>query len=303
MVLNQKNKNKKMAKLSDVHFALNGGDKGQHSPEQQGIVDIASAQTKYVDTGYVIFKLKNPRKGGVYIDGTDDMWNPDTKMVERARLLTGVASIWIKDQEKIPESYVKQNKRSLEFNGKIIRLAKTDHTGLLFARLCNSNMANENRTRVPRYEFFEYDPIKQAEAALKKESLGLDMAMMVKEMDEKDVRKFASYLRILFNDELGLARPIEAIRKDLMIYANRTPEEFQKLIDDKSVSIQYQVKSAILSSKIELGKTPGGAHWGSGGFIAKIPSSAKPLEYLTELAMTNSEEGKEFLEKLNKISS
>jgi hypothetical protein len=40
---------------------------------------------------------------------------------------------------------------------------------------------------------------------------------------------------------------------------------------------------------------------GNGGFIGKIPQHRKPLEYLTELAMTNSQEGKQFKEQLESI--
>jgi len=39
--------------------------------------------------------------------------------------------------------------------------------------------------------------------------------------------------------------------------------------------------------------------WAGGkGFIAKIPVGRKPYEYLTELAMTNSDEGRAFKEGL-----
>jgi len=51
-----------------------------------------------------IFKLlDNSKQGGVRISNVDDVMNPLTGRVERIRLLSGVDSIWQRDQKDLPK--------------------------------------------------------------------------------------------------------------------------------------------------------------------------------------------------------
>jgi hypothetical protein len=87
-----------------------------------------------------------------------------------------------------------------------------------------------------------------------------------------------------------------------MIKADTQPDIFERLVDSKEVEISWLVRRAIIEAKIDLTAQQGTALWASGkGFIAKIPSNKKPYEYLTELAMTNSNEGRQFKEQLETI--
>ena len=68
------------------------------------------------------------------------------------------------------------------------------------------------------------------------------------------------------------------------------------------MEVQYLVRKGIGEAKIDLGGVSGNVTWANGkGYIAKIPANRKPLEYLTELAMTNSDEGRLFKEQLEQI--
>ena len=252
---------------------------------------------------YVIFKLKANQKKGVYIDGQDDVINPKTGKTERIRLLTGVSTIWLSEQKEIDKEYVRNNRRSLEFRGRICRISKLDTAGIEFARICNSNMDVKNRVRAPRFEFFEYDPAKQAEESLRREMLELDMAIKAKEMDDETIKKYATFINIQLVNELGQVKPTNALRQEVMLYAKKNPKVFQSMIGNSAeIEIHWLVKSAILNNFIDISKTPGSAYWGTGGFIGKIPSTLNPVKYLTELAMTNSDEGKGFLNKLKSIT-
>jgi hypothetical protein len=121
-------------------------------------------------------------------------------------------------------------------------------------------------------------------------------------MEVGKMRKLASFLGVIFYDDLGQPKTDEGIRTELMIKADNDPVGFSKYLDSKEVDIAYMVKRAILDAKIDLTGQSGNAIWANGkGFIAKIPSTRKPYEYLTELAMTNSDEGKAFLEQLQTV--
>jgi hypothetical protein len=62
------------------------------------------------------------------------------------------------------------------------------------------------------------------------------------------------------------------------------------------------LKRAIIDEKLDLTSPANNSIWADGkGFIGKIPQGRKHFEYLTELAMTNSQEGKLFLEQLQQV--
>lgn len=296
----------KATSLSDINFAFTGEQNTEvfNTNVQDNISRIASEEAAPTESEYVVFKLVNTKKaGGTYIPNIDDVINPETKKVERIRLLSGVDSIWLKDQKDVTQDYVRQNSRSLDFprGAKCMRIPTWDKTALEFARICRHNIGSPNRKSGSKFEFFEYNPAKQAEEALKQEELEIEMAIEVKGMSDFDVKKYASFLGLRFNDEIGELKPPALIRKDLMMYAKRNPILFQKLIGErkKEVDVNYLVKKAIIEAKIDIGSTAGKAFWSNGGgLIGIIPASRKPAEYLTELACTNNEEGRQFLQQL-----
>jgi hypothetical protein len=287
-----------MASIADVESAM--GISRQES--ENVVVDIHNSYGS-VGNEFVIFKLKGNQKKGVYIDGTDDVINPKTGKSERIRLLTGISSIWMSDQKDVDKDYIRNNRRSLEFKARICRINKMDTAALEFARMCNSNLEVKNRLRAPRFEFFEYDPAKQAEESLKKEMLELEMAIKAKDMDSDTLKKYASFIGVHLVNELAQVKPESALRQEVMLYAKKNPTVFQAMVDNvQEIEIHWQIKSAIISNQIDIAKQPGSAYWGSGGFITKMASKMDPVKQLTELAMTNTTEGREFLSKLKSIS-
>lgn len=286
-----------MASIKDVEHAMNSG------PSTNSTVEFTGEDFSSVGTEYVIFKLKGNQKKGVYIDGTDDVINPKTGRTERIRLLTGVSTIWFSEQKDVDKDYVRNNRRSLEFRGRICRINRMDTAALEFARICNSNMEVKNRIKSPRFEFFEYDPVKQAEESLRREMLELEMAIKAKEMSTETIKKFASFIGLQIVNELGQTKPDQALKQEVMLYAKKNPVVFQKMTESmQEVEVHWQVKSAILANQIDVSKTPGSAFWGTGGFITKLPTATNAVKHLTDLAMTNTDEGRNFLNKLKSLS-
>lgn len=293
-----------MAKLADVQMSQGG--LSESASIQQEISNIAVKDAKAPESQYVIYKLVNTnRKGRVYVDGIDDdILNPKTGKRERIWLLSGSSSIWSTDlvEQLKDKDWVRNNRRSIIFEGGIVRVPKWDERQLEFIKNCRHLIDNPSRRTGSKFEFFEYNPKKQQEAALKKEMLELDMAMAVKDMDITKVKKLASFFGVIFYDELGEPKSDEGIRRELMLVAKRNPENFQKHLESKEVEIAYLVKKAIIDNKIDLGGNNGNAIWAkNNGLIGKIPLSRKPHEYLVELAMTNSEEGRTFLDQLQNL--
>lgn len=293
-----------MAKLSDVQFSLQGEPK-----ETQSSLDIPVSfepQNNVVEQQFIIFKLANTkRKGRVYVDGIDDaVMNDKTKKRERIWLLNSADSIWQSDLLDLikDKDFMRRNRRSLLFENGICRIPVWDDRAVEFARACRHNIGSKDRRTGSKYEFFEYDPIKQQQEALNKEYFEIEMVLKAKDMPAEKMKRLASFLNISFNDDLGQYKGDDGIRRELIIRAKRDPKTFEKYIDSKEVDIAFLVKKAILDAKIDLTSQNGNAVWAGGkGFIAKIPASRRPLEYLTELAMTNNGDGLAFKQQLETL--
>jgi hypothetical protein len=269
------------------------------------ISDIAVKNSAATGDKYFIFKLVDTsRKGRVYIDGIDDdILNPITGRRERVWLLSGSSSIWSTDlvEQLKDKNWVANNRRSLQFEGGILRIPSWDERALEFINVCRHFIDNPSRRSGSKHEFFEYNPAKQQQAALEKELLEMDMAIEASKMDDTKVRKLASFFGIIFYDELGQPKTPDGLRRELMLFAKRDPKRFKANLDSKEVEIAFLVRKAIVDSKIDIGGFGGNITWANGGAIAKIPQSRKPQEFLTELAMTKSDDGIAFLEQLQRI--
>lgn len=267
--------------VAELPINFYGGEAPETMPEQQ----------------YVIFRLAKKKRGRTYIDGIcDSVLNPKTQRRERVWLLNGADSIW---QSEILEllkdkDYVKRNRRSLVFEDSICRIPVHDDRALEFARV-NTKNVGKIRTGAGKFDYYEYNAAAEQEDRLKAQMLKIDMVIKAKEMPSEKMKKLASFMGIVFYDELGQPKGEDGIRSELMIRADNNPTLFAKYIDSKEVDVAFMVKKAILEAKIDLTAQGGNAIWSGGkGFIAKIPQARKPLEYLTELAMTNSDEGRAF---------
>lgn len=307
-----------MAKRS--HIDLSMADNVQSSEQlmaeqmetQLAMIDAANAtpkdpefETEHEDQGNVIFKLAaTNRKGKVNVDGIDDVINPTTGKLERIRLITGSPSIWLKDQKDLTEDYVKQNRRSLTFVNRFLFIPKWDTQAVEFARICRSFIESPTfKKKGSKHAFFEWNPARQAEEAARKNKLKMEAMKMALSIDVEKMRKHALYLGVQFVDEVGVPKNDESLRNDYFAKAEADPKKFMESLDSKVVNISFVVKKAIRDNKIDLGRSNGMAYWAqNGGFICQIPMSRTATEYLVELAMTNSVEGRQFLDQLQTVS-
>lgn len=210
-------------------------------------------------------------------------------------------SIWqselielLKDKE-----YVKRNRRSLLFDDGILRVKKDDERALEFARATKHNV-KDKKSGSGKFDFYEYDAGAEQKERLKKELKEVDMIIKAKEMKVDAMKKLAAFFGVRFTDEIGMPIGDDGIRTELILKAKHDPYTFEKYLDSDEVNVSYLVKRAILDAKVDIDNNS--ARWADGkGFIAKIPADRKHYEYLTELAMTNSEEGKKFKEQLQTI--
>lgn len=256
----------------------------------------------------VLFKLVRKRNGRVYLDNCcDNIPNPkNNNNPERIWLLNGARSIWDSDLEYILKDKSRYDRArrgmDIKFTDSVCMVQSTDTLRLEFMRANVNNVGKKTQGRGGKYDFYEYDPAQEQKERHAKQLMKIGIITQMSNMPADKVRKLASFLGISFVDELGQAVSDDGIRTELMIRADNDPATVQKHIDSKEVEVAYLVKRAIIDAKIDLGGQNGNAIWANGkGFIAKIPSTRKPYEYLTELAMTNSDEGRGFKEQLEQM--
>jgi hypothetical protein len=255
-----------------------------------------------------VFKLVKWGKN-VYIEGICyDVPNPKKENeLDNIWLIRGTNTIWeselkdvIKDIDK-PGSRVNKNRMSLHFQDGICRIPNHEKTQLEFARR-NSKNVGRNRVGAGKWDYYEYKPEEEQKWRMEKQMSKIKLIQEVSLMPEENMKKLAAWFNIRAIDDYGLNKSTDGIRDELLVIADSRPDEVKKFINSKEVEIAYRIRQAIGEAKIDLQSQHGNAVWAQGGgFIAKIPSNRKAHEYLTELAMTNSEEGRNFKEQLEKI--
>jgi len=289
------------ATLSHIHETMRSPNPEENYKEQQeiGYSQIALSNSAQTKDEWVVFKLVNTKKKGrVYIDHINDTIHPETGKVERMRLLSGVDSIWLKDQKNVTEDYAKNNRRSLIFEGKICRIPKYDEAAINFARLSSHCIDNPKRKSGSKQEFFEWNPSKQAEEQKKKQMLKLEAIRKAFEVDENFMKKHALYLGVSPIDEVGFAKSLEAMRNEYAMKADLNPQQFLESFQSPLVEISFLIKKALSQAKIDVGRERNKAYWGTGKFICTILQHQTPLDALIELAASNTAEGREFLTEL-----
>lgn len=288
--------------LADANFSQQGEIKVQRQNDEaaQAMQESTSSNTA---TTFKIFKLSDTKKNGKYhMEGIDDVWNEKKGRMERIRLLRGYPSIWVEDQKGLEKSFVEQNRRSLIFDRRVLRIADYDVEALEFLNLCNANLDNPNKKGTRKITFFQWNPQRTAELERAKRVAKVEAIKYASLASEDEMRKHCNFLGITFTDELGMPKSMDALRNDYELYAEAQPNKFMQSAGSKEVEIAFIVKKALIDNKIDTTTKRGSAYWSNnGGFICKIPADKKPQNYLVEFAMFPQDEGKAFLEQLRKL--
>lgn len=266
-------------------------------------------ETKVPTVYNVMFKLVKKKKGRLYLDNcADNVPNPKRNNIpERIWLLNGATSIWDSELEHIMKDknrYERGRKgRDIIFVDSVCRIKSTDTLALEFMR-ANPRNVGKRRVGAGKFDFYEYSPADEQKERHAKQLIKIEMIMKVKEMPIEKAKQLASFLGIPFVDEIGFPKSDEGIRTELMVLTDNDPARVQQHIDSAEVAIAWLVRKAILDSKIDLGGESRNVTWAAGkGFVCKLPLGRKAHEYLTELAMTNSPEGRQFKEQLQSIAT
>ena len=292
------------AKLRDVQDAMNGG--GQASQIEIGsTISLNADHAPAEKPQYIVFKLVDKKANKLNLDGIKhDVVNPKNGEYDTIRLIRGAKSIWTSELTEIlkDKDYISKNRISPKFDGGVCRVPLRDVKTLEFLRVHPSNVGDV-RNGSGKYDFYEYNPEMEQKKKHEQRMGRINLIQTIAEMPEDKMLKVALFLGVKpTDDEIGLPRTPSGMRTELLILADTKTDIVAKYINSAEVEISYMVRKAIMEAKIDLGGQSGNIIWsGGGGHIARVPTNRKPLEYLTELAMTNSSEGRQFKEQLESI--
>lgn len=295
--------------LKHVKMAMEGDNNPREAVQQEVFSHTPSGAG--IEGGYtgertfVIFKLVNKKQRRLNIDGIcHEVINPKTERPETIRLIRGASSIWTSELKELlaDKEYINRNRESLKFSDGICRVGVHEIIKLEFARKNKHNVGRQRRGS-GKYDYYEYDAAEEAQIRYEKEMNKVNAIIEVNGLPEEKMKKLALFFDIKPYDELGMPKNPQGMRTELLMRASTQPDLVMRYINSTEIDVSYSVRKAIVEAKIDLNGQAGNAVWaGSKGFIAKIPSGRKPLEYLTEFAMTNSNEGKQFREQLEQMT-
>ena len=262
----------------------------------------------------IVFKLVNKSRGHVYLPlyaenvkrGEDKDGKP---VLDTLRVLEGVYTIWESEQKdiKMDAKTLSKRRKSLKFewSGRDnVALVKADNKIMLEAlRVIPHNTEVPGHHKGSRFAFFEVNTQKQAEMDAEKRKLQRKAVRIAEEMEFEPLKKHAVYLKIPVLDEYSYPKIEKALRNEYEDYAHLNPEKFLASAGSPEVEIAYLISKAISDAKIDTSTNKGSAYWASGGFICRIPTNSKPLDYLIEFAMLKGEDSKEFRDRLQIIAT
>lgn len=288
--------------LGLLHAQITGSGENRSNDQEYfpGTTDSPYTPPTQVGEYFILKLVKKIGRGNINIDGQCDVLNPATSKVERVRLLSGIDTIWLKEQKDITKEYVDQNRRSLQFSDGVCRIPYTDTSAIEYAKIHNGFVDNPKRRSGSRFEFFEWNPQRMADERLKKRVFKLDAMRKAMDCPLEEMKKHAVYLGVMPTDEFGIPKGEKYFRDEYVLKAEENPTRFMESFGSKLVEITFMVRKAVMDAKIDLHREQGKIYFSTGKFICSIASGQKPIEVLVDLGTSSTESGKEFLEDLQR---
>lgn len=234
------------------------------------------------------------------------VYDEETKRTRWARLLRGYNTIWMDEQDekqKLTDAQVASILQEVVFSaGKLFAKTPMDALLVRFLTAHDDNAGKDNRISGKPAQF----ELVVDKSAVEDELIDLEMEAMEKADGVKninDVKAHGSFLNIKTRDENGLELSEKAIRVEYKKAARKNPKLFLATLNNPATKAGYMVRQAVTAGVIDLHKVKGQAHWAdSGALIVPIDPMKDAVEFLTEFSVSGSDEGNDFLKRLEQLS-
>lgn len=245
---------------------------------------------------YVTSPGKLPYPENWLVKNADIIYDEETGTERNIRYLEGVSTIWEDEQEHLSEQK-KRSRPDIRFVNGYLRVPSNKPSLLEFLIKSNMNESNKNRMAGTKALYKLLDFQAEEEKNLEKAETRMQAMQIAMEAPLDMMIPHAKYLGIKFTNSQNVERGEKAIRFDYLDVADKKPDMFIKTYNNPLVKIQYIVQKAMASGLVDTSSVKGQAIWGdSKSFIAQIPDGKVPVEFLSELCLT--EKGKEFYSQI-----
>ena len=230
--------------------------------------------------------------------GTED--EPDFRP-RQIRYLDGFPTIFVDEQEEknqVFDSVTGNPKNVITFENGMLIVPSWNKQLYQFLMLSNQCEQNTKKLRMVKNTYRLLDFANSDEDSVekgKKKDRAYDVARAA---SVEEMIPHAKYLGISFtHPATGEERDYEAIREDYKSKALENPENFLLFANNPRVKTMYLISKGIDTGLITTGMVRGQLHWSATKqFVANLDSSKKPLDSITDFAMTD--DGESFIRTL-----
>lgn len=231
------------------------------------------------------------------VANTDIVFDEETGMKRAVRYLPGVNTLWVDEQESLPENVV--NKRpNIGFMDGYMYVPSSDTMLVKFLTISNRCINNENRDEniPPTYELMNFEAMsKKKMESVKTKHEAMKVALSA---SDETMLEHAEYLGITSINAQGIEKDEDEIRVEYVAVAENKPDVFLKSYNNPTTKAFALIKKAFASGKLTEAIVPGQVHWSeTRSLISTIPSGISTIDHLVKFCFKEGD-GQRFYDRL-----
>jgi hypothetical protein len=228
---------------------------------------------------------------------TDIVFDEETNSKRGVRYLPGVNTIWVDEQENLPENL--QNKRpNLSFMDGYMYVPALEKMLVKYLSISNRCVNAENRDESiqPTYELMNFEAVSKK----KMESVKTKHEAMKVALSASDdmMLEHAEFLGITKLNAQGIVKDMDEMRVEYVSISENRPDVFLKTYGNPTTKAYALIKKAFEDGTLSSSIIEGQVHWSeTRSLVAVIPSGEKLIEYLVKFCFKDGE-GEKFYDRL-----
>jgi hypothetical protein len=249
---------------------------------------------------------KDPENGTIryppliIVNNEDLLYDEDTKQTRQARVLRGVSSIWRDEQEKITESYAKNNRVMFEFHkGKLI-VPAIEKNYIKYLMMRSDFVDCKVKARQVKARYRLVDTYSNETKALQIRMRQMEAVKLAMDTEIDDLIPHYKHLGGIMVNDYGDVLSDEGLRASYMKLAEEKPKLFIDTYNNPVIKMFGLVRTAFENNLITY--VDGQCAWNdTKTFICQVPHDYKDrvADYLAELMLTK--EGVEIRSRLENM--
>lgn len=228
------------------------------------------------------------------------VWDEDRKEARTARLLNGVPTIWKDEQEKISESYARNNRPDMVFSAGKLVVPAIEKNKIKFLMLRPDFKDVKVQTKQVKTKYMLVDTYANESKSFDALMKQLEAVNLAKETEMEELIPHYKHLGGNMMNQDGEIMSDEGVRASYIKLAQEKPALFLKTYDNPIVKMFGLVRMAFEKDLIVF--VDGQCSWNdTKAFICQVPSeyTNKVADYLAQLMLLK--EGEELRARLEKL--